>query len=87
MHLTLNKHFQLSLAYSLEIIFFKVALKLLLFLLIVFFFYIFSVLSEPGRGSLPVIATVFDKLNHEYKKYLEAEQSYTMVNHVSCSSL
>ena len=42
-------------------------------------FFIFSVLSEPERGSLPVIATVFDKLNHEYKKYLEAEQSYTMV--------
>ncbi|XP_067146732.1 regulator of MON1-CCZ1 complex isoform X2 [Apteryx mantelli] len=38
-----------------------------------------EVLSEPGRGSLSVIATVFDKLNHEYKKYLEAEQSYTMV--------
>uniref|UniRef100_A0A8B9U8B6 Mic1 domain-containing protein n=1 Tax=Anas zonorhyncha TaxID=75864 RepID=A0A8B9U8B6_9AVES len=35
--------------------------------------------NEPERGSLPVIATVFDKLNHEYKKYLEAEQSYTMV--------
>lgn len=44
-------------------------------------------LSEPERGSLSVIATVFDKLNHEYKKYLEAEQSYTMVNHVSYSSL
>ncbi|XP_025914396.1 regulator of MON1-CCZ1 complex isoform X2 [Apteryx rowi] len=38
-----------------------------------------QMLSEPGRGSLSVIATVFDKLNHEYKKYLEAEQSYTMV--------
>uniref|UniRef100_A0A8C3CW27 Regulator of MON1-CCZ1 n=1 Tax=Cairina moschata TaxID=8855 RepID=A0A8C3CW27_CAIMO len=38
-----------------------------------------QMLSEPERGSLPVIATVFDKLNHEYKKYLEAEQSYTMV--------
>ncbi|XP_035419969.1 regulator of MON1-CCZ1 complex isoform X3 [Cygnus atratus] len=37
-----------------------------------------QMLSEPERGSLPVIATVFDKLNHEYKKYLEAEQSYTM---------
>lgn len=46
-------------------------------------FFIFPVLSEPERGSLSVIATVFDKLNHEYKKYLEAEQSYTMVNHVS----
>lgn len=51
------------------------------------FFFIFSVLSEPERGSLSVIATVFDKLNHEYKKYLEAEQSYTMVNRVSYSSL
>uniref|UniRef100_A0A8B9P5R3 Regulator of MON1-CCZ1 n=1 Tax=Apteryx owenii TaxID=8824 RepID=A0A8B9P5R3_APTOW len=38
-----------------------------------------QMLREPGRGSLSVIATVFDKLNHEYKKYLEAEQSYTMV--------
>lgn len=39
-----------------------------------------SVLSEPERGSLTVIATVFDKLNHEYKKYLEAEQNYTLVS-------
>lgn len=31
---------------------------------------------------LPVIATVFDKLNHEYKKYLDAEQSYTMVSYM-----
>ncbi|XP_073187491.1 regulator of MON1-CCZ1 complex isoform X4 [Lepidochelys kempii] len=38
-----------------------------------------EVLSEPDRGTLAVIATVFDKLNHEYKKYLEAEQNYTMV--------
>ncbi|NWW59877.1 RMC1 protein, partial [Ifrita kowaldi] len=38
-----------------------------------------QMLSEPERGSLSVIATVFDKLNHEYKKYLEAEQSYAMV--------
>uniref|UniRef100_A0A4X2KRJ2 Uncharacterized protein n=1 Tax=Vombatus ursinus TaxID=29139 RepID=A0A4X2KRJ2_VOMUR len=37
-----------------------------------------QMLSESDRGTLPVIATVFDKLNHEYKKYLEAEQSYTM---------
>ena len=29
---------------------------------------------------MPVIATVFDKLNQEYKKYLDAEQSYTMVS-------
>ncbi|XP_073187494.1 regulator of MON1-CCZ1 complex isoform X6 [Lepidochelys kempii] len=38
-----------------------------------------QMLSEPDRGTLAVIATVFDKLNHEYKKYLEAEQNYTMV--------
>lgn len=37
------------------------------------------VLSETDRSSLPVIATVFDKLNCEYKKYLEAEHSYTVV--------
>uniref|UniRef100_A0A7N9D8Y1 Regulator of MON1-CCZ1 complex n=1 Tax=Macaca fascicularis TaxID=9541 RepID=A0A7N9D8Y1_MACFA len=37
-----------------------------------------QVLSESDRASLPVIATVFDKLNHEYKKYLDAEQSYAM---------
>ncbi|XP_077208716.1 regulator of MON1-CCZ1 complex isoform X3 [Paroedura picta] len=37
-----------------------------------------QMLSEPDRGSLGVIATVFDKLNNEYKKYLEAEQSYNM---------
>ncbi|XP_056290628.1 regulator of MON1-CCZ1 complex [Pseudoliparis swirei] len=38
--------------------------------------------SEVLRGgvkgsSLPVVATVFDKLNQVYKEYLEAEQSYT----------
>ncbi|KAM9225391.1 regulator of MON1-CCZ1 complex isoform 3-T3 [Dugong dugon] len=37
-----------------------------------------QVLSESDRATLPVIATVFDKLNHEYKRYLDAEQSYTM---------
>ncbi|KAM7125807.1 regulator of MON1-CCZ1 complex isoform 1-T1 [Molossus nigricans] len=37
-----------------------------------------QVLSEPDRASLPMIATVFDKLNHEYKRYLDAEQSYMM---------
>ena len=37
-------------------------------------------LSESDRATLPVIATVFDKLNHEYKKYLDAEQSYTTVS-------
>ncbi|XP_044777115.1 regulator of MON1-CCZ1 complex isoform X2 [Neomonachus schauinslandi] len=36
-----------------------------------------QMLSESDRAALPVIATVFDKLNHEYKKYLDAEQSYT----------
>jgi hypothetical protein len=35
-------------------------------------------LRESDRATLPVIATVFDKLNQEYKKYLDAEQSYTM---------
>lgn len=40
----------------------------------------FPVLTESDRATLPVIATVFDKLNHEYKKYLDAEQSYTMVS-------
>ncbi|KAI4532737.1 hypothetical protein MG293_017145 [Ovis ammon polii] len=38
----------------------------------------FPVLTESDRATLPVIATVFDKLNQEYKKYLDAEQSYTM---------
>ncbi|XP_036060946.1 regulator of MON1-CCZ1 complex isoform X2 [Onychomys torridus] len=37
-----------------------------------------QMLTESDRATLPVIATVFDKLNHEYKKYLDAEQSYTM---------
>ncbi|XP_069778712.1 regulator of MON1-CCZ1 complex isoform X2 [Narcine bancroftii] len=43
---------------------------------------ILSVCSEmlcaPERGSLPVIATVFDKLNQVYKDYLEADQNYTL---------
>uniref|UniRef100_A0A8D3DGX9 Mic1 domain-containing protein n=1 Tax=Scophthalmus maximus TaxID=52904 RepID=A0A8D3DGX9_SCOMX len=33
--------------------------------------------SDGAKGSLPVVATVFDKLNQVYKEYLEAEQSYT----------
>ena len=37
-------------------------------------------LTESDRATLPVIATVFDKLNQEYKKYLDAEQSYTLVS-------
>uniref|UniRef100_A0A8D3AIW4 Mic1 domain-containing protein n=1 Tax=Scophthalmus maximus TaxID=52904 RepID=A0A8D3AIW4_SCOMX len=41
---------------------------------------ILSVCSQStsvSKGSLPVVATVFDKLNQVYKEYLEAEQSYT----------
>uniref|UniRef100_M4AEM9 Regulator of MON1-CCZ1 n=1 Tax=Xiphophorus maculatus TaxID=8083 RepID=M4AEM9_XIPMA len=38
---------------------------------------ILSVCSQSEKGSLPVVATVFDKLNQVYKEYLEAEQSYT----------
>ncbi|XP_038664473.1 regulator of MON1-CCZ1 complex isoform X6 [Scyliorhinus canicula] len=37
-----------------------------------------EVLSAAERGSLPVIATVFDKLNQVYKEYLDAEQNYTL---------
>ncbi|XP_078397310.1 regulator of MON1-CCZ1 complex isoform X1 [Cetorhinus maximus] len=37
-----------------------------------------QMLSAAERGSLPVIATIFDKLNHVYKEYLEAEQNYTL---------
>lgn len=39
-----------------------------------------SVLEGQEKGSLPVVATVFDKLNQVYKEYLEAEQSYTTVS-------
>uniref|UniRef100_A0A4W6FS63 Regulator of MON1-CCZ1 n=1 Tax=Lates calcarifer TaxID=8187 RepID=A0A4W6FS63_LATCA len=39
---------------------------------------ILSVCSQSTRGVLPVVATVFDKLNQVYKEYLEAEQSYTV---------
>ncbi|KAK3571656.1 hypothetical protein QTP86_015978 [Hemibagrus guttatus] len=35
------------------------------------------------KGNLPVVATVFDKLNQVYKEYLEAEQAYTLVLQVS----
>uniref|UniRef100_A0A8D0ASA1 Regulator of MON1-CCZ1 n=1 Tax=Sander lucioperca TaxID=283035 RepID=A0A8D0ASA1_SANLU len=39
---------------------------------------ILSVCSQStSKGSLPVVATVFDKLNQVYKEYLEAEQTYT----------
>uniref|UniRef100_A0A4W6FSQ6 Regulator of MON1-CCZ1 n=1 Tax=Lates calcarifer TaxID=8187 RepID=A0A4W6FSQ6_LATCA len=44
---------------------------------------ILSVCSQSTagrRGVLPVVATVFDKLNQVYKEYLEAEQSYTVVS-------
>ncbi|KAJ8375544.1 hypothetical protein SKAU_G00061240 [Synaphobranchus kaupii] len=37
-----------------------------------------QMLSGGEKGNLPVVATVFDKLNQVYKEYLEAEQSYTM---------
>uniref|UniRef100_A0A3Q2QLV7 Regulator of MON1-CCZ1 n=1 Tax=Fundulus heteroclitus TaxID=8078 RepID=A0A3Q2QLV7_FUNHE len=38
---------------------------------------ILSVCSQSQeKASLPVVATVFDKLNQVYKEYLEAEQSY-----------
>lgn len=36
-----------------------------------------QILEVGEKGSLPVVATVFDKLNQVYKDYLEAEQSYT----------
>ncbi|TWW70601.1 hypothetical protein D4764_17G0000840 [Takifugu flavidus] len=35
-----------------------------------------QVLEAGDRGRLPVVATVFDKLNQVYREYLEAEQSY-----------
>uniref|UniRef100_A0A7N9ANP2 Regulator of MON1-CCZ1 n=1 Tax=Mastacembelus armatus TaxID=205130 RepID=A0A7N9ANP2_9TELE len=35
-----------------------------------------QILEGGEKGSLPVVATVFDKLNQVYKEYLEAEQSY-----------
>lgn len=38
-----------------------------------------SVLEGSEKAGLPVVATVFDKLNQVYKEYLEAEQSYTAV--------
>ncbi|XP_035269293.1 regulator of MON1-CCZ1 complex [Anguilla anguilla] len=37
-----------------------------------------QMLDGGEKGNLPVVATVFDKLNLVYKDYLEAEQSYTM---------
>lgn len=38
-----------------------------------------DMLSATERASLPVIATVFDKLNQVYKEYLEADQNYILV--------
>ncbi|MGH0133737.1 UNVERIFIED_CONTAM: hypothetical protein FKN15_025419 [Acipenser sinensis] len=38
----------------------------------------FQLLNGSDKGNLPVIATVFDKLNQVYKEYLEAEQGYTV---------
>ncbi|XP_036179069.1 regulator of MON1-CCZ1 complex isoform X4 [Myotis myotis] len=37
-----------------------------------------QMLSGSDRAALPVVATVFDKLNQEYKRYLDAEQSYAV---------
>ncbi|KAG7276393.1 hypothetical protein CRUP_021904 [Coryphaenoides rupestris] len=37
-----------------------------------------QILDGGEKGSLPVVATVFDKLNQVYKEYLEAEQTYTL---------
>lgn len=39
-------------------------------------------LNGGDKGGLPVVATVFDKLNQVYKEYLEAEQTYTVVSTV-----
>lgn len=36
-------------------------------------------LAGGEKGNLPVVATVFDKLNQVYKEYLETEQAYTLV--------
>ncbi|XP_032875426.1 regulator of MON1-CCZ1 complex [Amblyraja radiata] len=37
-----------------------------------------DMLGATERASLPVIATVFDKLNQVYKEYLEADQNYIL---------
>jgi len=39
-----------------------------------------SVLIGGDKGSLSMVATVFDKLNQVYKEYLDAEQAYTAVS-------
>uniref|UniRef100_A0A8C7LNE7 Regulator of MON1-CCZ1 n=1 Tax=Oncorhynchus kisutch TaxID=8019 RepID=A0A8C7LNE7_ONCKI len=41
-----------------------------------------QMLNGGDKGGLPVVATVFDKLNQVYKEYLEAEQTYTVVSTV-----
>lgn len=41
---------------------------------------LFFPVLEGDKGRLPVVATVFDKLNQVYKEYLEAEQSYAAVS-------
>lgn len=38
-----------------------------------------QMLEAEGKGSLPVVAIVFDKLNQVYKDYLEAEHAYSVV--------
>ncbi|KAL1006429.1 hypothetical protein UPYG_G00072260 [Umbra pygmaea] len=37
-----------------------------------------QMLNGEDKVTLPVVATVFDKLNQVYKEYLEAEQTYTL---------
>ncbi|KAJ8010642.1 hypothetical protein DPEC_G00077200 [Dallia pectoralis] len=37
-----------------------------------------QMLNGTDKVNLPVVATVFDKLNQVYKDYLEAEQTYTL---------
>uniref|UniRef100_A0A4W5MGF2 Regulator of MON1-CCZ1 n=1 Tax=Hucho hucho TaxID=62062 RepID=A0A4W5MGF2_9TELE len=37
-----------------------------------------QMLNGEDKGSLTVVATVFDKLNQVFKEYLEAEQTYTV---------
>uniref|UniRef100_A0A8D0AP55 Regulator of MON1-CCZ1 n=1 Tax=Sander lucioperca TaxID=283035 RepID=A0A8D0AP55_SANLU len=44
-----------------------------------------QILESGEKGSLPVVATVFDKLNQVYKEYLEAEQTYTAVSLLNAS--
>ncbi|KAJ1068217.1 hypothetical protein K5549_015437 [Capra hircus] len=41
-----------------------------------------QMLTESDRATLPVIATIFDKLNQEYKKYPDAEQLHNGSQHL-----